>query len=62
MSSLLALQRLNFIQIIFKISVHTSQKKTHSITNTNRLMLFQEIIAIYSENPTKSTNNLWAEC
>jgi hypothetical protein len=45
------------VQIIFKDSVRTV-KKTHlfTITKINCLMLFTEIIAVYSENHTKHKN------
>jgi hypothetical protein len=46
--------------IIFKNSVLTSKKTQHfTITKINLLMLFEEKIAVYTENPHKYT--LWAE-
>jgi hypothetical protein len=45
------------VYIIFKNSVRTTKKTIHfTITNINWLMLFKEIIAVYSENHTKLTN------
>jgi hypothetical protein len=43
--------------MIFKNSVHTAKKTPH-FTNTwiSWLMLFEEIIAVYSENHTKPIN------
>lgn len=35
------------------------QRKHISITNTNWLMLFREVIAVYSDNHTKPTNKLY---
>jgi hypothetical protein len=55
-----ALRQGNNISISkYKNSVSTAQK-THSmaITETNRLMLFREIIAVYCENHTVHTNAL----
>jgi hypothetical protein len=48
-----------FILIIFKYSVRTA-KKTQPITITkiSWLMLFKEIIAVYSENHVKPINTL----
>jgi hypothetical protein len=47
------------IQIVYKNSVRTSQE-THyvSATETNRLMLFGETIAVYCENHTEHVNTL----
>jgi hypothetical protein len=42
------------IQIILKLSVRISMKTQHfSITKINLLMLFEEIIPVYSENHKK---------
>jgi hypothetical protein len=43
----------------YKNSVRTSQE-THYVpaTKTNRLMLFRETVAVYSENHTEHTNTL----
>jgi hypothetical protein len=39
------------VQIIFKNSVRTAKKTPHfTITKINWLMLFKEIIAVYTEN------------
>jgi hypothetical protein len=39
------------VQIIFKKSVRTSKRTPHfTITKINGLMLFKEIIAVYSKN------------
>jgi hypothetical protein len=44
--------------ILFKNSVRTSKRTPHlTITNINWLMLFKEIIAVYSENHAKPTQN-----
>jgi hypothetical protein len=46
-------------QIIFKYSVRTAKKTQHfTIKKINRLTLFKEIIAVYSENHTKHINTL----
>jgi hypothetical protein len=48
-------------EVIFKNLVirPTSKKTQHfTITKINRLTLFKEIIAVYSENHTKHINNL----
>jgi hypothetical protein len=37
-------------------SVHTAKKKHFAITKINWLTLFEEIIAVYSENHTKYKN------
>jgi hypothetical protein len=43
--------------IIFKNSVRTSKRTPHfTITWINWLMLFKEIITVYSENHTKPIN------
>jgi hypothetical protein len=43
--------------MLFKKSVHTSKRTPHfTITKTNWLMLFKEIIAVYSENHAKPIN------
>jgi hypothetical protein len=42
------------VYIIFKNSVRTSKRTPHfTITKINWLMLFKEIIVVYSENDTK---------
>jgi hypothetical protein len=51
--------KLKHTQIIFKNSVHTAKKTQHvSITKINWLMLFKEIIPVYSENHTNPINSL----
>jgi hypothetical protein len=52
-------ERLSAAQIIYKNSVRTSQE-THyfSATETNRLMLFGETVAVYCENHTEHINTL----
>jgi hypothetical protein len=45
------------VQIIFKNSVCTSKKTQHfTITQINLLMLFKEIIPVYTENHTRPIN------
>jgi hypothetical protein len=45
--------------MLFKNPVRTSKKTQHfTITKINWLMLFKEIIAVYSENNTKPINTL----
>jgi hypothetical protein len=52
-------ERDKFIQVIYKSSVCTSQETHHvSATKSNRLMLFRETVAVYSENHTKHINTL----
>jgi hypothetical protein len=47
------------MQLIFKNSVPTSKKTQRvSIIKINWLMLFREIIAVYSENHMESINTL----
>jgi hypothetical protein len=47
------------IQILFENSIPASKRKQHSsITMINWLMLFKEIIAIYSENHRKPINTV----
>jgi hypothetical protein len=42
---------------IFKKSVRTAKKtKNFTVTKINRLTLFKEIIAVYSENRTEHAN------
>jgi hypothetical protein len=42
--------------MLFKNSVRTSKRTPHfTITKINWLTLFKEIIAVYTENPTKPT-------
>jgi hypothetical protein len=44
------------VQILFKISVRTAKKTPHfTITKINWLTLFEEIIAVFTENHTKPT-------
>jgi hypothetical protein len=44
---------------IYKTVVRTSQETHHvSATETNRLMLFGETVAVYCENHTEHTNTL----
>jgi hypothetical protein len=44
----------NLVSIIFKNSVRTSNRtQTVTITEIKKLMLFEEIIAVYSENLMK---------
>jgi hypothetical protein len=48
-----------FIYIIYNHPVRTAKKTQHfTITQINRLTLFKEIIAVYSENHTKHINKL----
>jgi hypothetical protein len=50
---------LKLVWIINKISVRIAKKIQHfCITETNWLILFKEIIAVYSENHTKPRNTL----
>jgi hypothetical protein len=43
-----------FKEIIFKNSVRTSKRTPHfTITKFNLLMLFKEILAVYTDNHTK---------
>jgi hypothetical protein len=46
--------------MIFKHPVLTA-KKTTRLHDNDQLMLFKEIIAVYSENRTKHINTLWAK-
>jgi hypothetical protein len=47
------------IYVMFKVSVLTSKKIQHvSVTKINWLMLFTEIIAVYSDNNTKHVSTL----
>jgi hypothetical protein len=47
------------IYIIFKNPVLTSKKTQYvSMTTVSLLMLFEETLAVYSENHTKPTNTL----
>jgi hypothetical protein len=46
-----------FTYITFKNSVHTSKRTQHlTITKIKWLMLFKEIIAVYSETRAKAMN------
>jgi hypothetical protein len=58
-SVILTLERQNFLQIVYKNSVRTSQE-THyvSATKPNWLMLFGETIAVYLESHIKHKNTL----
>jgi hypothetical protein len=49
--------------LYLKNKVHTSQE-THyvSATETDRLMLFRETVAVYCENNTEHINTLCAKC
>jgi actin-related protein len=47
------------LNYIYKNSVRTSQETHHlSATETNRLMLFRETVAVYCENHTEHTDTL----
>jgi len=47
--------------MLFKNSVRTSKRTPHfTITKINSLMLFKEIIAVYSENHTKPIKTKWS--
>jgi hypothetical protein len=47
--------------VIFKNSVRTSKRTPHfTITKINWLMLFKEIIAVYSENHTNTINTKYS--
>jgi hypothetical protein len=47
---------------MYKNSVPTSQETHHiSATKPNRLMMFRETVAVYSENHMEHINALWAE-
>jgi len=51
--------------MLFKNSVRTSKRTPHfTITKINWLMLFKEIIAVYTENHTKPINTKYrvADC
>jgi hypothetical protein len=50
------------MRIVHKNSVRTSQE-THyvSATNTHRLMLFRETVAVYCENHTEHINTLYGQ-
>jgi hypothetical protein len=48
--------------MLFKNSVRTSKRTPHfTITKINWLMLFKEIIAVYSENYTKPTDTPYGQ-
>jgi hypothetical protein len=48
------------VLILFKNSIRTEKKTLHfTVTKINRLTLFKEIIAVYSENHTKLINTKW---
>jgi hypothetical protein len=48
-----------FFKILFNNQVRTARKTPYfTVTKINRLTLFKEIIAVYSENRTKPTNTL----
>jgi hypothetical protein len=60
---LLSPLKLRVIKIIIKNSVHTSKKKQYfSFTKINWLMLFREIITVYSEHHMKPINTLGTKC
>jgi hypothetical protein len=45
------------VQIVLKNSVRTSKRTQHlAITRINQLLLFEEIIAVYTENRTQPLN------
>jgi hypothetical protein len=45
------------VKITFSISVRTSKRTRHlTIRSINWLMLFEELIAVYTENHSKPTN------
>jgi hypothetical protein len=47
--------KMKLVYILFKNSVRTSERTPHfTITKFNWLMLFKEIITVYSENHTKT--------
>jgi hypothetical protein len=49
------------VQTIFKNAVRTSKRTPHfTITKKNWLMPFNEIIAVYSENYTKSISTKYS--
>jgi hypothetical protein len=49
----------SLVKVIFKDSVPTAKKtQPVTITKINQLMLFKEIIDVYTENHTKQTNTL----
>jgi hypothetical protein len=51
-----------FKGLIFKNSVRTAKKTPHfTITKISWLTLFREIIAVYTENHTKSINTLYGQ-
>jgi len=54
-------QRLDFIYITYKISIHTSQrtKSVHNI-NTNLLLLLRERITVSCKNRNEHINNLFS--
>jgi hypothetical protein len=53
---------LHFIWAIYKKLVRTSQETCYvPATQTSRLILFSEIIAVYSMNHTKQRYTLWTE-
>jgi hypothetical protein len=55
----LTLLRLNFFAILYKNPVRTSQDtQCISTTKPNRLTLFRETVAVYSENHTEHANTL----
>jgi hypothetical protein len=50
------------VYITFKNSVRTAKKTQHvTVTKINRLTLFKDIIAVYSENRTKRINTKWGK-
>jgi hypothetical protein len=48
--------------MLFKNSVRTAKKTPHvTVTKIDRLTLFKEIIAVYSENHTEPINTIWRQ-
>jgi hypothetical protein len=43
---------------IYKFSSYLTGNTLRLATNTNRLMLFRETVAVYCENHTEHTNNI----
>jgi hypothetical protein len=46
--------------MLFKNSARTSKRTPNFITKINWLMLFKQIIAVYSENHAKPINTEWS--
>jgi hypothetical protein len=48
---------MNFVQVLYKILIPTSQQTQYIFfIKTNRLILFTEMIAVYSKNDTTPIN------